>query len=125
MNVQTGIDIIEVDRIQKAIEGQRERFLNHVFTQKEIEYCDKTNKMKFQHYAARFAAKEAVFKAISSKITPLKEDVWTKIEIINDETGKPKVNLIDLQLGKIISMDLSVSHLKEYAVASFTIIFEE
>ena len=48
MNVQTGIDIIEVDRIQKAIEGQGEKFLNHVYTEKEIEYCESKKQQKYQ-----------------------------------------------------------------------------
>lgn len=124
MELQTGIDIIEVNRIQEVIEKQGEKFLNHVFTQKEIEYCQRTNKMQYQHFAARFAAKEAIFKAISSKILPLKEDFWTKIEIENDETGKPKANLVKLNLPEVASMDLSISHLKDYAVASFTILFQ-
>lgn len=124
MNLQTGIDIIEVNRIEEAIKTQGEKFLTHIFTKKEIEYCSKTNKMQYQHYAARFAAKEAIFKAISFKIMPLKEDVWTEIEIINDETGKPKVDLSAFKFDDVISMDLSISHLKEYAVASFTILFQ-
>ena len=114
MQVQTGIDIIEVHRIQEAIEKQGEKFLNHIYTKNEIEYCEHTNKMKYQHYAARFAAKEAIFKAISNKI--------------QNETGKngrPIANLERLNLEKIESMDLSLSHLKEYAVASFIITFKD
>lgn len=124
MQLQTGIDMIEVNRIQKAIEEQGEKFLNRVFTPKEIEYCHNTNKMQYQHFAARFAAKEAIFKAISSQLMPLEGDVWTKIEILNSETGKPKADLSAFDFKNIISMDLSISHLKEYAVASFTILFE-
>ena len=64
MEIKTGIDIIEVKRIQEAIERQGEKFLKKVYTVQEIEYCDNTGKMRYQHYAARFAAKEAIFKAI-------------------------------------------------------------
>ncbi|MBR1803132.1 MAG: holo-ACP synthase [Clostridia bacterium] len=124
MQLQTGVDIIEVNRIKEAIEAQGEKFLNHIFTPREIEYCSKTNKMQYQHYAARFAAKEAIFKAISSKIMPLQEDVWKKIEIVNDVTGKPRANLSAFGFQDIVSMDLSISHLKEYAIASFTILFK-
>ena len=123
MEVKTGIDIIEVKRIQEAIEKQGERFLNRVYTPVEIAYCEHTGKMKYQHYAARFAAKEAIFKAISSKLPSGVGDVWTKIEIQNDETKKPIAHLEELNLGNIESMDLSISHIAEYAVASFTIIF--
>lgn len=123
MQVQTGVDMIEVKRIQEAIEKQGEAFQKHVFTQAEIQYCLQTNQMQYQHFAARFAAKEAVFKAISSKIMPIEGNVWTKIEISNDETGKPQVNLSAFHLEGIISMDLSISHLKEYAIATFTILF--
>lgn len=124
MEIKTGIDIIEVSRIQDAIEKQGEKFLKRVYTAKEIEYCSNTGKMKYQHYAARFAAKEAVFKAISSKLPKETEDIWTKIEVQNDSTHKPIVNLERLNLASIESMDLSLSHIAEYAVASFTIIFQ-
>lgn len=81
MQVQTGIDIIEVARIQEAIENQGEKFLAHIYTKNEINYCNKTGKMKYQHYAVRFAAKEAIYKAISSKLANGIGDIWTKIEI--------------------------------------------
>lgn len=124
MEIKTGIDIIEVSRIQEAIERQEEKFLKRVYTAREIEYCSNTGKMKYQHYAARFAAKEAVFKAISSKLPKGIEDVWTKIEVQNDGNHKPIVNLEELNIVGIESMDLSLSHIAEYAVASFTIVFQ-
>lgn len=124
MEIKTGIDIIEVKRIQEAIERQGEKFLKRVYTPKEMEYCNNTKKMKYQHYAARFAAKEAVFKAISDKLPKETEDIWTKIEVQNDSTHKPIINLKGLNLTSIESMDLSLSHIAEYAVASFTIIFQ-
>ena len=124
MEIKTGIDIIEVKRIQEAIERQGEKFLSRIYTQKEIEYCNNTGKMQYQHYAVRFAAKEAVFKAISSKLPSGIGDVWTKIEIQNDGQHKPIVNLEKLHLENIESMDLSLSHLEEYAVASFNILFK-
>lgn len=125
MKIQTGVDIIEVERIKEAIEKQGQIFLKNVYTQNEIDYCENTNKMKYQHYAARFAAKEAVFKAISSKISTSEDNVLNKIEIINEKSGKPIANLEKLKINGIIDMDLSLSHLKDYAVASFTILFEK
>ena len=125
MQIQTGIDIIEVNRIREIIEEQGEAFLYRIYTEKEIASCEHTGKMKYQHYAARFAAKEAIFKAISNKLVTGIGDVWTKIEIQNEDKGKPIANLEKLNLENIESMDLSLSHLSEYAVASFTIIFKK
>ena len=124
MRVKTGIDIIEVERIKKAIERQGNSFLDKVYTEQETEFCENTGKMKYQHYAARFAAKEAIFKAVSDEIS-IKEDLWTKIKIYNGENGKPIADLKELNLQNVESMDLSLSHIAEYAIASFTILFKE
>ena len=77
---------------------------------------------KYQHYAARFAAKEAVFKAVSEML-PDKYDInWNDIEILNDDTGRPYVNILNHDINSE-NIDISISHCKEYAVASviFTI----
>lgn len=124
MIIKTGVDIIEVDRIQEAIESQGKAFLNKVYTKNEIEYCGNTGKMLYQHYAVRFAAKEAIYKAISEIISPNEDDILNKIEIINTEKGKPIANLEALHIKNIESMDLSLSHIKNYAIASFSIIFK-
>ena len=124
MKIKTGVDIIEVDRIQEAIESQGERFLHKVYTQNEIEYCKNKGKMAYQHYAARFAAKEAIYKAISEIIPQNENDILNKIEIINTKTGKPIANLDALHIQNIESMDLSLSHIKEYAIASFSIVLK-
>lgn len=125
MQILTGIDIIEVDRIQEAIERQGDKFLERIYTPKEIEYCNNTGKMQYQHYAVRFAAKEAIYKAIATKLPEETGDIWTKIEIQNNEKGKPIANLDMLNLQNVESMDLSLSHLKEYAVANFVILFKD
>ncbi len=88
MQIKTGIDIIEVDRIEKSINSLGEKFLKRVFTDYEIKYCNSKNNMKYQHFAARFAAKEAVFKAISSSLRSKYDIKWTDIEIRNDENRK-------------------------------------
>ncbi len=124
MNIKTGVDIIEVDRIQKAIENQGESFLNRVYTKNEIAHCNNTGKMIYQHYAARFAAKEAIYKAISDIISPNENNILNKIEITNTKSGKPIANLEALHIENIESMDLSLSHIKNYAIASFSIIFK-
>ena len=124
MLIRTGVDIIEVDRIQEAIENQGKAFLRKVYTQREIEFCSNTGKMMYQHYAVRFAAKEAIYKAISEVISSNESDILNKIEITNTEKGKPIANLEVLHIQNIESMDLSLSHIKNYAIASFSIIFK-
>ena len=131
MEIKTGIDIIEVNRIQEAIEKHGELFLNKVFAESEIEHCQDTGNMKYQHYAARFAAKEAVFKAISDLIDYSKEDIWKNIVIENSKRGKPFVKFsgtldflnVETRV-KVISMDSSLSHIKEYAIANFTMLID-
>ena len=65
MKITCGTDIIEIDRVKESIEELGEKFIKRVFTDKEIEYCESRKGQKYQHYAGRFAAKEAAFKAIS------------------------------------------------------------
>ncbi len=98
--------------------------MDRIFTEKEQEYCEKTNKMKYQHYAARFAAKEAIFKAISKNINNTSNWLWKNIEIYNDEKGRPIADISKLEIKKIISQDLSISHIENYAMASFTLILD-
>lgn len=121
MEIKTGIDIIEVSRIQKAIESSNNSFLSKVFTEKEIEYCNSKKVNKYEHFAARFAAKEACLKAISDLMKSKYDITWKQIEILNNEEGKPILNL-HKQIENIESMDVSISHLKEYAIASVTIL---
>ncbi len=111
MILGTGIDIIEVDRIQKAIERWGKNFLNHVFTPEEIKFAQKF-KFPYQYYAARFAAKEAIYKAISNN----PKLGWKDMTILNDKNGKPYCVLKDKQFKNKI--ELSLSHTHNYAVAS-------
>ena len=115
MKTTCGVDIIEIDRIKNSIEKFGERFLNTVYTPKEIQYCESKKMQKYQHYAARFAAKEAVFKALSNNINA--PDEWKSIEILSEENGRPKVNL-KIEVENLESIDLSLSHCKQYAVAN-------
>ena len=125
MKITTGIDIIEVSRIKEAIEEQNNKFLSKIYTEKEIEYCSNTGKMEYQHFAARFAAKEAVFKAISEFIKDDENEYWRKIEVLNDNNGRPKINL-EIKLSKDIdSIDISISHIKELAIANVVVVFKD
>ena len=125
MKITTGIDIIEVSRVKEAIEEQNNKFLSKIYTEKEIEYCSNTGKMEYQHFAARFAAKEAVFKAISEFIKNDENEYWSKIEVLNDNKGKPKINL-GIKLSKDLeSIDISISHIKELAIANVVVVFKD
>ena len=62
MKITCGTDIIEIERVKESIENVGTKFIERVYTEKEIEYCESRKKQKYQHYAGRFAAKEAAFK---------------------------------------------------------------
>ena len=118
-----GIDIIEIERIKEAIlttSGFREK----VFTKNEIEVGEKKGELvKYQYYAGRFAAKEAVYKALSAV---LGDKIWFgDIEILNDKhlNNRPYVNIVkeelrELQISGRLIIDVSISHIKETAVAN-------
>lgn len=117
MKVTCGVDIIEVKRIEKAIKSLDEKFLSKVYTPKEIQYCNSKDVTKYEHYAARFAGKEAVLKAVSSMLNSKYDLDWKDVEILNNEEGRPYVNLQN-EISKNVEIDLSLSHIKEYAIAN-------
>lgn len=121
MRIKCGIDIIEVSRIKESIEQTNGKFIERVYTKSEIEYCESKNNTKYQHYAARFAAKEALFKAISEEFGKY-EITWQDIEVTNDLNGRPQIQLLGKEIPKLESIDISLSHLKEYAVANVTVL---
>lgn len=124
MKISCGIDIIEIDRIKSSIEDLGDKFINRVFTDNEIEYCESKKKQKYQHYAGRFAAKEAAFKAISKILDDKYSVCWKDFEVINDAQGRPKLNILNVNLEDIESIDISISHCKTYAVANVVILFK-
>lgn len=117
MQVLCGTDIIEISRIKAAIQKENTDFINRIYTKKEIEYCESKNENKYEHYAARFAAKEAIFKAISQLLNNKYDIAWKNIEILNTEDLKPIVNFLDFEIKGINNIDISISHCKEYAIA--------
>lgn len=122
MKIKCGVDIIEISRVKESIESLGERFINRVFTEKEIEYCESKKAQKYQHYAARFAAKEATFKALSWKLEDKYAICWKDIEVVDNEQGRPSLNIIGMNLDDIENIDISLSHCKEYAVANVTVL---
>lgn len=115
--IKCGTDIIEINRIKDALE--KDGFIERVYTEKEIEYCESKNVQKYQSYSGRFAAKEAIFKALSNIIGDKYKIKWTDFEIINDKDGSPYVQLYAdvIDKSKIKSIDVSISHCREYATA--------
>ncbi len=113
-----GTDIIQVDRVKKSIETIP-GFTKKIFTQLESDYCQ-SKKNKYEHYAARFAAKEAFFKAIG---TGWRGGLaFSEIEVHNDELGKPSIKLRGkskqfAEEKKFLNIQLSITHIKELAQA--------
>lgn len=115
MKIYCGTDIIEIDRIKKAIERNNQAFLNKIYTEAEIQYCENKGAAKYEHFAARFAAKEALFKATSDLLENKYDVSWKDAEILNDKNGRPFVHFINNKLD--IQCDISISHCKNYATA--------
>lgn len=124
MNICCGVDIIEVERIREDIDNIGDKFLKRVFTDKEIEYCEGKNVQKYQHYAGRFAAKEAALKAVSKYLGNKYSVSWRDFEVINDKQGRPILNLFNIDTNAIQSIDISISHCKLYAVANVTVLYK-
>ena len=122
MHIKTGTDIIEIDRIRESIESTDGKFCERVYTKKEIEYCESKKTQKYQHYAARFAAKEAVFKAISELLPNKYQINWQDIEILNDQNGRPYV-ILSKEIKGVETIDISISHCKSYAIANVIVCY--
>jgi holo-[acyl-carrier protein] synthase len=115
-----GIDVVEVDRIASAIERHGEPFLAKLFTAAERDYCV-SHKNPNLHYAARFAAKEAVSKALGTGIGG--QAGWLDLEIVRSEAGAPSVVLKGAAAGfaetnGITEIQISLTHAREYAAAN-------
>ena len=119
-----GTDIIEVSRIKQSIDDLGEKFLERIYTKKEIQYCKSRGKSMYERFAGRFAAKEAVFKALSSELEDKYQICWKDIECLNDENGRPFVTVLGIDEKKIENIDISISHCKDYAVANVVVLFK-
>lgn len=113
--IATGVDIVAIDRIAQAVAQWQDSFLRRIFTDKEIQYCNNAA----SRLAVRFAAKEAVMKALGCGMFNLR---WCDIEILAQESGKPYINLsgrskIKANEKGISDISVSLSHEKHYAIA--------
>ena len=119
MQIRQGIDIVSVDRLAQAAERHGERFLNRIFTAEERTYCD-SKRFKFEHYAARFAAKEAMMKAM--EIRRKNRLRFREIEVKRRATGKPEIFISSTSrtrfgLAEGVQIELSMTHERRYAVS--------
>ena len=119
-----GTDIVNVKRMKTAIERHGRRFLPRIFSEGERAYCE-SKRMKYEHYAARFAAKEAVMKVV--KGTRVERYRFRDIEVRRHSSGRPYVQLAPatrkrLGLPERYQMELSLAHEREYAVATVLLI---
>ena len=120
----TGIDIIEISRIKNAVRRWKDSFLRRIFTENEINYSQ-ARKFSYQHLAARFAAKEAVLKAIGD--SSIHRINLREVEVLNDESGKPYIRLSGeakkiKEKKKISDIIISMSHTHKLAVANAILI---
>ncbi len=115
-----GIDIIEISRIEHSIAQYGDIFLKKLFTENEIRYC-KSKQFPIQHFAARFAAKEAFSKAVSTGWSG--EFEWKNVEVKNDSAGKPDFILYGKTAETLqgYSVFLSMSH-SDTSVIAFVVI---
>jgi holo-[acyl-carrier protein] synthase len=115
-----GVDLIEIARIKQVVSNHGDRFLSRVFTQNEILYC----RGRVPELAARFAAKEAVSKALGVGLRALARDgiYWKDVEVTGDRRGKPTVRLFGRAAARAEELGLaewsvSLTHTREHAIA--------
>jgi holo-[acyl-carrier protein] synthase len=118
MTFGVGIDMIEVERVASGI-NKESGFREMVFSATEIAYCE-SKKNKFEHYAARFAAKEAFFKALGTGW--VENTLFNEVEVINNADGKPEIRLLGSTLSTVDARGItkilvSLSHVRETASA--------
>lgn len=124
MIIRQGVDITSVRRMQQAIERHGKRFIQRIFTSDEAAYCE-TKRMKYEHYAARFAAKEAAMKAF--EVRRENRYRFREIEVKRAATGKPGIYLSEISRKRFrvpgnCQIELSMAHEREFAIATVVMI---
>ena len=126
MKSAIGIDIVEIKRLEKMSRKWGKNFLAKVYTEKELAYA-RSKKFPYQHLAARFAAKEAIFKALGEMETNFVG--WKNVEILNNPFGKPQIFWHGQaekvrKKRKIRKALVSLSHTEHYAVANVMLVYQ-
>lgn len=121
-----GIDVVEVERIGSSIDEFGEKFLQRIFTKAEQDYCY-SQKRPSIHFAARFAAKEAIAKAFGTGIG--KEITWLDMEITREPSGEPKVLMTGVgkkyaEKMKVVDIKISLTHAEHYAAANAVVLIQ-
>ena len=116
-----GIDLVENARLARSLEKHGDQFRARVFTENEQTYCDRSQKRTVEHYAARFAAKEAALKALGTGWA--NGIAWTDVEVLNLPEGKPTLKVCGkvakiAEEKNITGWHLSISHTETHAIAS-------
>ena len=124
MKISCGTDIVSIERIKKAIERHGDKFLNTVYTEDEIKYCLEHEASKYEHFAARFAAKEAAFKATTKIFDNEKNVDWKNIEVLKNEDGRPDIYFKNIESKRIESIDISLSQSDEFAGATVVVLYK-
>ncbi len=124
MKILQGIDLVKISRMEVAIKRGGNRFLERVFSKAERKYCS-GKRMMFEHYAARFAAKEALIKATGIRFK--KGQRLAGIEVLHGKTGKPFLGLTAAmrraaRLDAGDQVELSIAHEREYAIANVVVV---
>lgn len=119
MIIGCGIDLVKIERIEKIIKKWGDNFIFRIFTPIEREYCEKKKNNKYQSYAGRFAAKEALLKSLGLGLRGVN---WKEIEIDNNELGQPVIvtsgKLKNIASAKeVCKYFIAISHTKDYAIA--------
>lgn len=126
MEIYCGTDIIEVDRIKDAVDNTK-GFKENIFSKKEIEDIDDIKSyMRYERYAGRFAAKEAIYKALSKILIENHLNIFfTDVEIVNikELNDRPKVVILNNKIREFLEksnyeIDISISHINDNAVAN-------
>ena len=116
-----GIDIVDIDRLGQVLDNHQSHFLDRVFSPDEQAYCFANPKRCNEHLAGRFAAKEAILKAIGTGWS--RGIAWTEVEVVRTPSGRPTVRLSgraaeEAAAAGITQWQLSISHIKTHAIAS-------
>ena len=115
-----GVDVVELARFRQALARGGRAFLRRVFTPQEEAYARARKRTRLLHLAGRFAAKEAVIKALS-QVEPARTLAMNQVEVVNDRLGRPRIVLHDGRRGRV-SVHISLSHVETVAVASAIVI---
>ena len=115
-----GVDVVELDRFRAAVKRGGSAFMRRVFTAQEAAYAKARPRTSMLHLAGRFAAKEAVIKALS-QVRPNGLPAMKDVEVRNDRFGRPRIVLHDRRFGRV-KIHVSLSHVDTVAVASAIVI---